>query len=141
MRPLRWTSSRSVFLPQIDAEHRSLVTVSQTSCRAPSALAHAPEERVREAIRHFADLEEHFAHEERLMRSTGYENLRLAQTAARRRSPQNRERREGVRKRRSQSPRRIDQVSLDGWFRDHTALADRMMSTYLRNYERRAAVS
>jgi hemerythrin-like metal-binding protein len=139
MRPLRWTSSRSVFLPQIDAEHRSLYRLANEL--QSSLLAHAPEERVREAIRAFlADLEEHFAHEERLMRSTGYEIYDW-----------HKRRHDGARRRIGNAVKEFENGDrealvelieyLDGWFRDHTALADRMMSTYLRNYERRAAVS
>ena len=139
MRPLHWNSSCSVFLPEIDAEHRTLFRLANELHVAASA--HASEARVREALQAFlTDLEDHLSHEERLMRSTGYETYTW-----------HKGQHDNARRRVRKAVKEFeagDCGALVGlveylalWFRDHTGLTDRMMGAYLRNHERRAAVA
>ena len=134
MRPLRWDSSYSVFLPQVDAEHRSLFRLANELQTA--VLSMAPQARLQETVQALAShIEEHFSYEERLMRSSGYETLTWHKAQH-----------DGIRRRISRARKQAAKADreallgfiehITGWLRDHTGLTDRMMSAYLRNYER-----
>jgi hemerythrin len=139
MRPLQWNDSYSIFLPEIDAEHRNLFRLANDLHAA--LLSNAPEARLQEALQAFvADIEDHFSHEERLMRSTGYGSYLW-----------HKRQHDGVRQRTKQALEQFaagDREALSallehfaGWLRDHTGLTDRMLGAYLRNYERRPIVA
>jgi hemerythrin-like metal-binding protein len=134
MPPLRWSVASSVFLPEIDAEHRSLFRLANAAHAA--FLKGVPDARVHEALQAFtAELDEHLSHEERLMRSTGYEIYRWHKA-------QHDNLRRRVKKAiakfaagdREAVPTLLEQ--LNSWFRDHTGITDRMLGAFLRNRER-----
>jgi len=138
MRPLHWDSTHSIFLPEIDAEHRTLFRLANELLTA--VLSRASDARIEEALQALAThVEEHFSHEERLMRSSDYETY-----------PWHKRQHDGIRYRIKRTRKRFAAGDRDailalvehviGWLRDHTSITDRMMGAYLRNYERRQAV-
>lgn len=129
-----WTSEHAVFVPEIDAEHRAIFDAAAELERA--ATAHAPQSRLREMVRALAGhAEDHFAHEERLMRQARYEALDW-----------HKKQHDGLRRKLKQFAGRIENNDreapsallhyLAAWLRDHTAVADRLMGARLRNFER-----
>jgi hemerythrin len=134
MRAIKWSGSHAVHIPEIDAEHRA---VYQSAGDLQQAVeAGAPQDRILEMLHGLAaTVEDHFTHEERLMRSACYLSYnwhRQQHDAARRRLAQF-----------------IGQIEagvpesavllveyLSGWLRDHIGVSDRMMGAHLRNYSR-----
>jgi hemerythrin len=135
MQPFKWSRAHEVFLPEIDAEHRILFRDGAELYKA--VLGGAAPESVGSMLQSLlAAAEEHFRHEERLMRSTGFPSRawhKQQHDAVRRRAGECLERvAEG------DAEARIELLRfLSGWLHDHTAVADRMMGAYLRNAQRR----
>src|SRR5512146_1125996 len=68
MQHFKWTKAHAIFLPEIDAEHRNIFRMAEELHQAVRAGSEAA--RVQELARPLAAaIEEHFAHEERLMKS------------------------------------------------------------------------
>jgi len=129
-----WTKQYSVFVPEIDAEHRAIFLMGAELERA--AAEHAPQARLREMIRALAGhAEDHFTHEERLMRDARYEAFEW-----------HKHQHDGVRRKLKEFAKRIGSDDgeapgellqyLSHWLHDHTALTDRMMGARLRNFNR-----
>lgn len=132
MRGFKWNSGQAVFLSEVDAEHRAIVQAGGELHQAIQGGASS--ERVRDLLRALsATLEEHFAHEERLMEATRYSSLQWhtgQHNAARRRVQECAGRVEaGEAKAASEL---LDY--LGHWIRDHIAVADRMMGAHVRNH-------
>jgi len=130
---LRWTDENDIFLPELDAEHRALFVAGEELHRAVSA--GAPADQVKERLHHVLQLAEaHFLHEERLMRDSAFESYEW-----------HRKQHDVIRRR----AKRTDGTDLlavaalldyvAGWLRDHTAVADRIMASHLRNWMRNQA--
>lgn len=130
----RWNDSYAVYLPEIDAEHRSLFQIAADLHKA--LLARGRPEKFRATLRNLlAHTEEHFQHEERLMRAVNYPSFDW-----------HKRQHDTVRKNAKALARRMMSGDtdapmlllefLDGWIKDHIRLTDRMMSAYLRNQER-----
>lgn len=134
MRLLKWSKSNAVFVPALDEEHR---TIFQATSELQQALrSGAPSFQVQEILhRLIASTEDHFAHEEKLMRSSRYLSFDW-----------HKQQHDAARKRlRRYAPliEKGDQEAgnelvefLTNWLDDHTAVTDRMMGAYLRNQER-----
>ena len=129
-----WSRQYAVFVPEIDAEHRAIFTMGAELERA--AAAHAPKARIREMVRALAGhAEDHFTHEERLMREVRYQAFEW-----------HKKQHDGVRRRLKQFAKRIEAgdreapsellAYLAQWLHGHTSLTDRMMGARLRNFER-----
>lgn len=134
MQHFKWTKAHAVYLPQVDAEHRNLYRMAEELLQAVRTGAETP--RVQELVRPFlAALEEHFAHEERLMKLASCPDLawhKSQHDTARARSKAFAAEIEAGD---AQAPGALlDFVSR--WFRDHMSLTDRMMGAHVRNYER-----
>jgi hemerythrin-like metal-binding protein len=139
VRSLQWTDEHSVFVPEIDDEHRALFEISQELRRA--VLNGESQARLeflsgRVAIR----IASHFQHEERLMRLSRYSAMnwheRQHQTAR------------GLLAVLTDSMRGSGGESvlnaleaLTGWMLDHVTVADRMLGAHLRNYWRERIAS
>ena len=134
MRRVKWSDQYQVHLPEIDAEHRSLY-------RATAELQHVVETGLgtehiaaimQEILTHLAG---HFAHEERLMQETEF-----AGAAWHKQQHDTARRRVGAldaRIRAGEEGAPAELVAyLAKWLRDHVGLADRMMASHLRNWER-----
>ncbi|SPE43573.1 Hemerythrin-like metal-binding protein [Candidatus Sulfopaludibacter sp. SbA3] len=130
----KWSEAHSVHLPEVDAEHRNLFRLS---AEFKSALERgAPQSAVEEKLQAlFAEMEDHFTHEERLMRSARYELFAW-----------HKGQHDTVRKRGKEYASRIRAGELEAgkelleflarWLRDHLAVADNMMGASIRNYHR-----
>src|ERR1700760_4276784 len=74
MRGFKWNAAHAVFLGEVDAEHRAIYQAAGDLQQAIQAKA--PRERILELMRGVvAHAEDHFSHEERLMRSAHYESF------------------------------------------------------------------
>ncbi len=134
MPAFKWSESQSVHLPEVDAEHRNLFRLAAD---LKSALRKgAPATEIEEKLRGlFAEVEDHFTHEERLMR-----NARYALFAW------HKGQHDTLRTRAKQFAKRIRAGErkagaellefLARWLRDHMAVADNMMGASIRNYQR-----
>jgi len=134
MQHFKWTKAHAVYLPQVDAEHRNLFRMAeelQQAVRTGSETA-----RVQELVRPLLiAIEEHFAHEERLMRSVAcpdYEWHKLQHDNARKKASQLIEASDACD---LEAPGRFLEF-LARWFKDHCSLTDRMMGSHVRNFER-----
>jgi hemerythrin len=132
MQPFKWNKKHEVFVPELDAEHRNIFRAAE-ELRAASA---GDPERVRVLLSELvAGAEEHFRHEERLMRASGYPSWEW-----------HKQQHDTVRKRLKTFAGQIEAGDPDAltalldflaiWLKEHTSLSDRMMSAYLRNYRR-----
>lgn len=126
MQHFKWTKAHAVHLPQVDAEHRNLYRMAEELHQAVRTGTEAA--RVRELVRSLvAAIEEHFAHEERLMKSAAtpdFEWHKLQHDTARKRIQAF-----------TESPMEMLEF-LSRWFKDHVGLTDRMMGAHLRNHDR-----
>lgn len=133
MRPFEWSDEYSVSVPEIDAEHQAMFQVAFDLYRALIAGTPPAQSQpiIRELATHAAD---HFAHEERLMRESGYPLLawhRRQHAAA-----------NGKIKLLDRRLRREDRnaallaMDLSVCLQNHIRLADRMLCAYLRNHRR-----
>jgi len=121
----------AIFISEIDAEHRKLFRLVEELRTARRTRGE-----VLRAI--VSDLQDHFAHEERLMRESRYDALAW-----------HKQQRDGARRQARRFIRRIEQGDrkavagmleyLAGWLESHIPVTDRMMAAYLRNFERRRA--
>jgi len=129
-----WSKQFAVYLPEIDAEHRAIFVAAAELERAVAA--RSPQARVREIVRAvIAHTEDHFTHEERLMRAARYDAFEWHKTQH-----------DGVRRRLKEFAKRMDSADrtapgelleyLAHWLHDHTQLTDRMMGARLRNFYR-----
>ena len=134
MSVFKWSEAHSVHLPEIDAEHRNLFRLAGDLKNAveKGAPQSAVEEKLHALI---AEVEDHFTHEERMMRSARYALFAWHKSQH-----------DTVRKRGKQFAARIHAGEpeaaaeflqfLARWLRDHMAVADNMMGASIRNYHR-----
>lgn len=131
MQLFKWTKAHSVFLPEVDAEHRNLYRLAEELHESVEAGARAP--RIRNGMQALLDaIEEHFAHEERLMKAAACESYEWHK------QQHNTVRKKGKRFLADFAAGGRDVPEdflafLAGWFRDHLALSDRMMGAQVRN--------
>ena len=134
MSVFKWSNAHSVYLPEIDAEHRALYRLGDELYKA--ILAGAEAARLQPILVNLLEsAEQHFRHEERLMRAIHYTAFDW-----------HKRQHDSVRKRLKAAVRRVaagDTAAagelvefLSEWLRGHMAVADRMMSARLRNYLR-----
>jgi hemerythrin-like metal-binding protein len=136
MKPFKWSKSNAVFVPEIDAEHKTIFRMAEQLQQALEAGTSTAElqPRLKALVDH---AEAHFEHEEILMRDSicpSFEwHKRQHNTARKRLRLFMPEIQQGDRE-------SLEQMMefLAGWFRDHTALTDRIMGAHLRNYHRAA---
>jgi hemerythrin len=134
MRSLKWSTSHAVFVTEIDDDHReifALVSELEVALEAQSPAAQIQSICQRLAIR----IEDHFAHEERLMRAARYGSFQW-----------HKQKHNVARKRAAEFAAQIANGEpgagmklveyLTAWLEEHTRLADAMLGAFLRNYER-----
>jgi hemerythrin len=130
----KWSSAQSVYLPEIDAEHRALYRVGDELHKA--LMAGADPAHLKPVVMNLLEsAEQHFRHEERLMRAIHYTSFNW-----------HKGQHDAVRKRAKALAKRIDAGDsaataellefLAEWLRGHLGVADRMMGARLRNYLR-----
>jgi hemerythrin-like metal-binding protein len=130
----KWSSANSVYLPEIDAEHRAIYRLGDELHKA--VLADADPARLQPILVNLMEsAEQHFRHEERLMRAIHYTSFDW-----------HKRQHDAVRKKGKALAKRIaggDSAAagellefLSEWLRGHMSVADRMMGARLRNYLR-----
>jgi hemerythrin len=130
----KWSSAHSVYLPEIDAEHRAIYRLGDELHKA--LLAGADPAHLKPIVVNLMEsLEQHFRHEERLMRAIHYTAFawhKGQHDATRKRS------RALARRIAGGDPPATGELLefLSEWLRGHIGVADRMMSARLRNYLR-----
>ena len=128
------SNALSVYLPEIDAEHRALYRLGNELHMA--AMAGAEPAVLQPILANLLETaEQHFRHEERLMRAIHYTAFawhKAQHDAARKRS------RALARSIADGDPAAAGELIefLSEWLRGHVGVADRMMSARLRNYLR-----
>jgi hemerythrin len=134
MQHFKWTKAHAVYLPQVDAEHRNLFRMAEELHQAARAGANAA--RIQELLSPFLTaVEEHFAHEERIMKSASapdFEWHKLQHDTARKRAKLFAA---DIAAGNTEAPMAMLEF-LARWFKDHVGLTDRMMGAHVRNYER-----
>ncbi len=130
----KWSSAHSVYLPELDEEHRKLYRVGDELHKA--LLAGAKAGTLQPILANLLALaEQHFRHEERLMRAihyTAFDWHKRQHDAARKKL-------KSAAKRVAGGDSAIVAEMLDylsEWLRGHMGVADRMMGARLRNYLR-----
>jgi hemerythrin len=128
----KWSSAHSVYLPEIDAEHRALYRLGDELHKA--LLAGAESAQQKPILANLMEsMEQHFRHEERLMRAIHYDAFawhKGQHDAARKKVKALAKRIEG-----GDSAAAGELLKfLSVWLRDHLSVSDRMMGARLRNY-------
>jgi hemerythrin len=134
MSPFKWSSNYSVYLAEIDREHRALYQLGDELHKA--LLAGKDRAHLQPIMANLLEsVELHFRHEERLMRAMHYTPVEW-----------HKRQHDTLRKRSKALARRVasgDPAAagellefLSNWLRDHLTVADRMMGAFLRNYLR-----
>jgi len=129
-----WSQANSVFLPEIDGEHDA---IHQTAVQLQQAIdTEAPLPCIQETLhRLLVCTEEHFAHEERLMRTRQYQSLawhkRQHDTARR----QMKRYALLIEAGDAEAAKALASF-LSAWLHDHVVLTDSMLGAFLRNHER-----
>lgn len=134
MRLFKWTEAHSIFVPQLDAEHRNIFRLCGD---LQKALAQAAPSQELTAILNesLGVVEEHFAHEERMMRSVRYLLIdwhKSQHDTARKRAKAFAAR---IQAGEADAPREM-LAFMGSWLKDHMSVADNMMGAALRNFAR-----
>ena len=128
-----------VYHSGLDEEHRSLYEAAEDLHQALAAGQGAADVR---AVAHvlMQRISAHFSSEERLMRESRYPQFEW-----------HKRQHDTMRRRMEPCPERLEAGDcagvaelldfFEGWLHDHTGLHDRMMSAYLRNFERSQAMA
>jgi hemerythrin len=134
MRSTKKATAHAIFVPTLDAEHAKVLAFLG-ELNQVIAMGGEPV-RVHAVLRSLlAYVGTHFKHEEQMMRSSAYsayEWHKQQHEAAKRRAKTYADRVDGGDE--AALPELMD--FLISWLQDHTAVHDRMMGAYLRNFER-----
>jgi hemerythrin len=131
MRLLNWSTSNAVFVTAIDDEHKEIFD-ALSRLRTAFLDQPSPEETGQLMQSLIASIDDHFAHEERLMRAALYDFLpwhKRLHRSARKRVGQYAERIAAGEA--GAVPALIDYLS--AWLHGHTRLPDAMLGAFLRN--------
>lgn len=131
---LKWSTSHAVYIPEMDDEHQGIFKALSGLGTVVAGRAGAAEVR-KSTDGLIGRIEDHFAHEERLMRAARYPSMRW-----------HKQRHEGVRKQVGQLVQRVRKGDreaapelidfLTDWLDGHTRVADMMLASFLRNHRR-----
>jgi hemerythrin-like metal-binding protein len=128
----KWSNAHTIYVPEIDAEHRAIYRLGDELHKA--LLAGAEPAQLKPIVANLLEsAEQHFRQEERLMRAIHYDALAW-----------HKRQHDAARKRAKALAKDIEDGDtaasgellqfLSDWMRDHMAVADRMMGARLRNY-------
>ncbi|HWC98458.1 MAG TPA: hemerythrin family protein [Candidatus Sulfopaludibacter sp.] len=133
MSHFEWSDERSIHLPEVDAEHRTLYRCAMELNRALSKGVRVQVIAKWRVL--LAEAEDHLQHEERLMRAAHYSLYEW-----------HKGQHDTLRKRAAEHEKRILLGEakagkeflefLGRWLADHVAVADNMMGAALRNHQR-----
>jgi len=130
----KWSKDYSVYLPEIDAEHRGLCRIGSELHKA--ILSGAKPAQVKPVLVNLLEAaDEHFRHEERLMKVVHYAAFDW-----------HKRQHDAIRKRLRQAIKQVEAGNvepcqglmkyLNTWLGDHMTVTDRMMGAFIRNYLR-----
>jgi hemerythrin len=130
----RWSKAHSVYLPEIDAEHRELFRLGEELRKGIAAGTDLAT--LRPVLVNLVEsAEAHFKHEERIMKAAHYSSLAW-----------HKKQHDAVRLRVKRLVKRINTGQqgaawellgfLDQWLKTHSSVSDRMMGAYIRNFLR-----
>jgi hemerythrin len=130
----KWSRVHSVYLPEIDAEHRALFRLGAELEKGLAAGADLAA--IQTLLANLlASAEAHFKHEERIMKACHYNALGW-----------HKKQHDAVRWRIRRLVKQIDAGKpgaaaellefLDSWLKTHTSVSDRMLGSYVRNFLR-----
>ena len=130
----KWSKGHSVYLPEVDAEHRNLCQMAAELHK--TALAGGKSEQLKPILLNLLEAaDEHFRHEERLMKVVHYSAFEW-----------HKRQHDTVRKRLRQAIKRVEAGETEAcmdflkflgtWLVDHMTVTDRMMGAFIRNYLR-----
>ena len=129
-----WTEENSVFVPEMDEEHEALFHLLEELRRAALA-GDTLEQLERQLGRLTTRAASHFQHEERLMRASRYTALawheRQHQTGRAKLAALT-----GSIRGHGPAPVLEALEALATWILDHVSVADHMLGSHLRNYDR-----
>ena len=134
MRLFHWTQAKSIFVSELDAEHRNLYKLSD-EVRAAVAAGALPADYTPTVRALLAAAEEHYLHEERMMQRAHYPLLKWHK----RQHDTARARAAAFLARTEAGDAEAAGQLLDflfDWLQDHMAVADRMMAAALRAHAR-----
>ena len=136
-RLFKWSSTHAVYMPEIDSEHQEILRLAGEMHQAVTRGAD-PAELQKMLGELLASAGEHFQHEERLMRETGYASYawhkRQHETVASKAAGLE----ASIQKGDSQAALAFLHF-VSTWMKDHTSVADRMMAAHIRNAQRSRA--
>ena len=134
MRLFKWSKMHEAFIPEIDAEHRTMFRLGQELQEA--VVGGSQSERLRPLLDSLLSaMEGHFSHEERMMHAASYPAYlwhKEQHDAVRKRL---RQFSDAVGRGEQEAPEMLLEYFRD-WLQGHTRLSDRMMAAYLRNRRR-----
>jgi len=131
---LLWTEENSVFVPEIDEEHEALFHLLQELRRAVLA-GDPPEQLERQVGRVATRAANHFQHEERLMRASRYTALAWHESQHQTGRTKLAALTDSIRGHGHESVFEALET-LATWILDHVSVADHMLGSHLRNYDR-----
>jgi len=138
MAALCWDTSHAVFVTEIDDEHQEIFAAVAA---IDIALDEAEPAEITRLVKLLLEcIEDHFAHEERLMRAGRYD----AYSWHKRKHDTARQRVAELGERVMQGDAEAGQALvqyLANWLEEHTRLADRMLGAFLRNHRRVSKVT
>jgi hemerythrin len=134
LRLFQWRDTYTVYIPDVDLEHRALYRIADELHRA--ILGGAVPGKINAKLQELtAHIVEHFAHEENLMRETDYPAFdwhKRQHVHATRKTLDL-----AGRLRAGQPGAGLELLKfLDQWLSEHVGLTDKMMAAFLRNHER-----
>jgi hemerythrin len=128
----KWNRNHSVYLPEIDAEHRAIFQLGEELVKSIASGTDLSRPILTNLI---ASAEDHFRHEERLMKASHYNAFGW-----------HKKQHDAVRWRVRRLVKQIDAGKpeaatellefLDSWLKTHTSVSDRMFGAYVRNFLR-----
>jgi hemerythrin len=134
MSAFKWSKEVSIYLPEIDAEHRGLFRIGADLQKA--VMSGSRPSQIKPILANLQETaEEHFRHEERLMRVVHYAAFQW-----------HKGQHDTIRKRMKQAVRGLEAGDtgpcldlvkfLHPWLDQHLTVTDRMMGAFIRNYLR-----
>jgi hemerythrin-like metal-binding protein len=131
---LQWSEDHSVFIPELDEQHKGLLEVSQ-ELRTAVLTGESKERLEFLAGRMATRLAAHFRYEEGLMRGSRYSAIDWHERQHQAARVKLALLWDAIRGRGAESVFAALE-ELAGWFLDHVTVADRMLAAHIRNYER-----
>lgn len=131
---LQWSDEHSVFIPELDEQHKGLLEVTQ-ELRAAVLTGESKDRLEFLAGRMATRLAAHFRYEEGLMRGSRYSAIDWHERQHQAARVKLALLRDALRGHGAESVFAALE-ELAGWFLDHVSVADRMLASHIRNYER-----